>query len=135
MPGNVAPFPQFADPRDRIGRPADPRHRIAALTSDSTLLLDPTEIRFAEANRHVVWLIADCGRFRAATRGIDKLEAELSVFGFVRVHRSFLVNPGRIRRVHRQGNGVITLNTDAGHAECIPVSRRCTQIVRRTLGI
>ncbi|MFC7656424.1 hypothetical protein ACFQV8_07970 [Pseudonocardia benzenivorans] len=42
--------------------------RIAALAGDSVLLLGPEEIRFAEANRHDVWLTTDCGRFRAATR-------------------------------------------------------------------
>lgn len=109
--------------------------RIAALAGDSVLLLGPNEIRFAEANRHVVWLTTDCGRFRAATKGMDHLERELSRFGFVRVHRSFLVNPSRVRRVVSKGNGLIALSTDHHQVENIPVSRRSTHEVRQRLGL
>lgn len=109
--------------------------RIAALAGDSVLLLGPEEIRFAEANRHDVWLTTDCGRFRAATRGMDHLARELSPYGFLRVHRSFLVNPARIRRVVSKGNGLIALSTDHHRAEDIPVSRRSTHEVRQRLGI
>lgn len=109
--------------------------RIPAVAGDSVLLLDPNEIRFAEADRHVVWLVTDCGRFRAATKGMDHVELELGRHGFLRVHRSFLINPRRVRRVHHKGNGLITLSTDFRRAENIPVSRRSTHAVRRRLGL
>jgi DNA-binding LytR/AlgR family response regulator len=109
--------------------------RIAALTGDSVLLLEPNEIRYAEADRHVVWLTTDYGRLRAATKGMQHLERELAGHGFVRVHRSFLINPERVRRVHHKGHGIITLSTDHRRVESIPVSRRCTHEVRRLFGI
>lgn len=109
--------------------------RVAALAGDSVLLLDPKEIRFAEASRHSVWLITDHGRFRAAQRGMDNAQRELGRYGFVRVHRSFLVNPDRVRRVDHKGNGLIALSTDYHHAEEIPVSRRWTRTVRQALGV
>lgn len=107
----------------------------AALADGSVLLLEPHEIRFAEADRHSVWLATDYGRFRAATKGIDNLERELARHGFARVHRSFLVNPERVRRVDHRGHGMITLSTDHRRVEAIPVSRRFTREVRALFGV
>lgn len=109
--------------------------RIAALADGAVLLLEPHEIRFAEADRHFVWLATDYGRLRAATKGIDNLERELVRHGFARVHRSFLVNPERVRRVDHRGHGVITLSTDHRRVEGIPVSRRYTRVVRALFGV
>jgi DNA-binding LytR/AlgR family response regulator len=109
--------------------------RIAAVADDSVLLLEPSEVRFAEADRHVVWLTTDYGRFRAATKGIDNLDRELTRHGFVRVHRSFLINPDRVRRVNHKGHGMITLSTDHRRVENIPVSRRYTHEVRHLFGV
>jgi sigma-54 dependent transcriptional regulator, acetoin dehydrogenase operon transcriptional activator AcoR len=109
--------------------------RVAALADGSVLLLEPHEIRFAEADRHSVWLATDYGRFRAATKGIDNLERELAHHGFARVHRSFLVNPERVRRVDHRGHGMITLSTDHRRGEGIPVSRRFTREVRALFGV
>ena len=113
----------------------DAPERIAALAGDSVLLLAPNEVRFAEANRHVVWLMTDCGRLRAVTKGMDNLERELRRYGFIRVHRSFLINPSRVRRVVHKGSGLIALSTDQQYTESIPVSRRSTHEVRQRLGI
>ncbi|MGE3285438.1 MAG: LytTR family transcriptional regulator DNA-binding domain-containing protein [Pseudonocardia sp.] len=109
--------------------------RITAFSGDSVLLLDPSEIRYAEASRHTVWLVTDCGRVRATAKGMLNVERELARYGFVRVHRSFVVNPERVRRVHHQGHGLIALSTDESGAETIPVSRRSTETVRRLLGL
>jgi hypothetical protein len=114
---------------------ADRAGRIAAEDDHCVLLIDPQEIRFAEARGHVVWLVTDRGRLRSMVRGIDNVERQLSEHGFVRVHRSFVVNPDRVQRVDHKGNGVIALSTDAVHPEDIPVSRRCIHTVRLLLGL
>ena len=133
-----------------LGEPADPgtissdvhapgtpavADRIPALVDNSILLLDAQEVRYAEANRHAIWLVTDCGRVKAATKGMDNLERELRGLGFVRVHRGFLVNPVRVRRVVHKGNGLISLATDVTRPECIPVSRRRTREVEQALGL
>lgn len=133
-----------------LGEPADPgtiasdlhvpgppavANRIAALVDNAVLLLDAQEVRYAEANRHAIWLVTDCGRVKAATKGMDNLERELSTLGFIRVHRGFLVNPVRVRRVVRKGDGLISLDTDVDRSECIPVSRRRTHEVEQALGL
>ncbi|MGH3180510.1 MAG: LytR/AlgR family response regulator transcription factor, partial [Streptosporangiaceae bacterium] len=108
--------------------------RIVGMRDGRTLLLSPGEIRYAEAHRHDVWLATDQGRLRAATRGLDNVERELSQFGFVRIHRSYIVNIGRICEIDHHGKGVLTLSTHPQKQEAIPVSRRYAVELRQLLG-
>jgi hypothetical protein len=109
--------------------------RIVAFQEGHVLLLSPSEIRYAEADRHAVWLTTDVGRVRAATRGMDHVERELTPFGFIRVHRSYLVNVERIREVDYQGKGILTVSTAPNKNELIPVSRRNAAVLRGLLGL
>lgn len=119
-------------------QPAAPRSldvpkRIPAVYGERILLLSPEEIRYAEAARHDVWLMTDRGRVRAAMHGIDNVELELAPFGFMRVHRSYVVNVARIREISERGNGALTLSTDPHSGESIAVSRRWAVKLRRLL--
>lgn len=109
--------------------------RVPAVRDGRLLLLLPEEIRYAEAARHDVWLVTDRGRIRANTHGIEQAERELEPLGFMRVHRSYLVNLGRICEVSNQRKGVMTLSTLPHMQERIPVSRRCSVELRQTLGL
>jgi hypothetical protein len=109
--------------------------RIVGLRDGRVLLLPPSEIRYAEARRHDVWLATDRGRLRAATHGLDNVVQELSKFGFVRVHRSYVVNIARICEIEHHGKGVLTLSTHPQKQEAIPVSRRYTAKLRSLLGL
>jgi hypothetical protein len=120
-----------AAPPPSPGRPG----RIAAFYRGQVLLLDPSEIRYAEADRHVVWLATDAGRVRAATQGMDNVDTELTPFGFLRVHRSYLVNLDRVRKLEHKGKGILTLSTDPNKDEQIPVSRRSVSRVKSLLGL
>lgn len=114
--------------------PATPG-RIVGVRDGRALLLSPSEIRYAEARRHDVWLITDRGRLRAATHGLDNVMQELSGFGFARIHRSYVVNIARICEIEHHGKGVLTLSTDPQKQEAIPVSRRYTVGLRSLLGL
>ena len=61
--------------------------RVIATREGRWVLLDPREIRFAEADHKNVWLTSDQGRLQAAVRGLDHLEQQLEDKGFLRVHR------------------------------------------------
>jgi DNA-binding LytR/AlgR family response regulator len=98
------------------------------------VLLPAAAIRHARADGHVVWLMTDDGLLRAARRGIDALEHDLAGAGFLRVHRSYLVNLARVREVTSERGG-LTLSTAPRRHERIPVSRRCAPRVRRSLGL
>lgn len=129
------------DGAERIGAETDapctrdlPR-RIPAVRDGRILLLLPEEIRYAEAVRHDVWLMTDRGRVRAAIHGMGNVERELVPFGFMRIHRSYVVNLARIREISRRGKGVLTLSTHPQKQEAIPVSRRCAVELRQHLGL
>ncbi|MQA13038.1 MAG: DNA-binding protein [Pseudonocardiaceae bacterium] len=125
------------EPLDDIpeGKRATFPPRIAAMRENSLVLLSPNEIRYAEADSHTVWLVSDQGRLRAASRTLERAEQELLSFGFLRVHRRFLVNVGRIREMDQGFKGGLTLTTDHRGHETIPVSRRHAARLRRALGL
>src|SRR4051812_41573635 len=110
-------------------------HRLIGLRDDRWVLLDPREIRFAETNRDNVWLVTDQGRLVAAIRGLDRLEQELTGQGFLRVHRRFLVNLGRVREIEQGFKGALFLATDTRNHETVPVARRHAPQVRQALGL
>lgn len=129
-------------PDEDPGRDAGPgdgqpqrRTRVPAERAGRVVLLAPEEIRYAEASGHDVWLVTDQGRLRACTRGIERIGEELEPCGFMRVHRSYLVNLRRICEVDRPGKGVVTVTTLSSRHERIPVSRRCSAQLRAVLGV
>jgi hypothetical protein len=112
------------------------RHSVIGLCDSRMVILGPSEIRYAEADQHTVWLVTDRGRLRALTRGLDNLERELRPFGFVRVHRGFLVNARRVREVEQGlSKGTLTVSTQHHGREAIPVARRHVASLRTALGI
>lgn len=120
--------------RDVPDTPIPPR-RIPAVRDGRILLLHPAEIRYAEAARHDVWLMTDQGRVRAHTHGIDNVQHELEPLGFMRIHRSFVVNLSRIREVSHCGRGMLSISTDVRGNEALPVSRRWAAKLRAQLGL
>ncbi|MBO0818520.1 MAG: LytTR family transcriptional regulator, partial [Actinobacteria bacterium] len=123
---------------DPVPAPAHPRpgpSRVIALRDDRWVLLDPREIRFAEADRNNIWLASDQGRLRAATRGLDHLEQQLEDKGFLRVHRRFLINLARVREIEQSFKGAMFVATDKRTHETVPVARRHIPDLRRALGL
>jgi sigma-54 dependent transcriptional regulator, acetoin dehydrogenase operon transcriptional activator AcoR len=129
-PGEVADEPE---PRAPAARPY--RDRVIGMRDDRWVLLDPREIRFAEADHNNVWLVSDQGRILAAARGLDRLEQELGTRGFLRVHRRFLVNLARVREIEQGFKGALYLATDGRTHETVPVARRQLPSVRQALGL
>jgi hypothetical protein len=116
-------------------RPGPVPARVVALRDDRWVLLDPREIRYAEADQNKVWLTSDAGRLLAATRGLDHLERQLSGRGFLRIHRRFLVNLGRVREIEQGFKGTLFVTTDTHTHETVPVARRHAAQLRQALGM
>ncbi|MCD2192172.1 LytTR family transcriptional regulator DNA-binding domain-containing protein [Actinomycetospora endophytica] len=132
--GPGAPVRPGAEP-DTVAAGPGRRDRVPALTGSGQLVLLPVAgIRHARADGHTVWLTTDDGVLRAARRGIDHLERDLRGEGFLRVHRSYLVNLARVRELSSERGG-LTLSTAPRRHERIPVSRRFAPTVRRRLGL
>jgi sigma-54 dependent transcriptional regulator, acetoin dehydrogenase operon transcriptional activator AcoR len=120
-----------AHPHPRV-RP----RRLVAMRDNRMVLLRLSEIYFAESDGNDVWLSTTEGRLRAASaQGLDKLHGELADAGFLRVHRRYMVNLGRVREIERRQNGELLLIMDGGADDAVPVSRRKAPDVRRALGI
>ncbi|MFF0794518.1 LytTR family transcriptional regulator DNA-binding domain-containing protein [Streptomyces spiralis] len=109
--------------------------RVIGMRDDRLVLLAPSEIRYAEADRNIVWLITERGRIQAATRGLDNVERLLAPDGFRRVHRRFLVNLRRVAELERGIKGELYLIMDPRSHEVVPVSRRHAPELRRMLGV
>lgn len=124
LPAVAAPAPARAQPR-----------RLVAMRDNRMVLLRLPEVSFAESEGNDVWLHTDQGRMRAASPGLDKLDAELADGGFLRVHRRYVVNLDRVREVERGRGGELSLVMDDRTATMVPVSRRNAAAVRRALEI
>lgn len=126
-------------PRQSAGPgPAHPRlppRRVVAMREHRMVLLRLPEVCFAESDGNDVWLTTDQGRLRSASPGLDRLDGELADAGFLRVHRRYVVNLGRIREVERGLKGELTLVMDDRNHQMVPVSRRNAPAVRRALDI
>jgi DNA-binding LytR/AlgR family response regulator len=112
-----------------------PTARIVGVSGDRMLLLRRSEVRYAEADGNVVWLVTDDERLQASVRGIDKFEEELAGGEFLRVHRRFLVNLSCVREVDKGAKGELSLIMDGPAHDAVPVSRRNVPAVRRALGL
>jgi sigma-54 dependent transcriptional regulator, acetoin dehydrogenase operon transcriptional activator AcoR len=129
------PVVRDGSPGDGRPRPRLTPARVVALRDERWVLLDPREIRYAEADQNKVWLTSDAGRLLAATRGLDHLERELAGRGFLRIHRRFLVNLGRVREIELGFKGTLFVTTDPHTRETVPVARRHAAQLRQALGM
>jgi hypothetical protein len=126
---------QVPEPEGHAGPRTRPR-RLVAMRENRMVLLRLSEVRFAESDGNDVWLSTPEGRLRAASlQGLDKLHGELADAGFVRVHRRYVVNLGRVREIERGRSGELSLIMDGPTNDAVPVSRRNAPAVRRALGI
>jgi PAS domain-containing protein len=137
--GNVVSFGVAeGDPLPRAKEDVPPHvqpHRMVATRENRMVLLWLPEVAFAQSDGNDVWLSTDQGLLRSASPGLDRLEAELTDSGFLRVHRQYVVNLSRIREVERRHKGELFLVMDDDAQTMVPVSRRNAPTVRRALEI
>ncbi|MFN7130118.1 MAG: LytTR family DNA-binding domain-containing protein, partial [Brevundimonas sp.] len=82
----------------------------------------------SSAGNYVEFLLAD-GRRPLMRATLAAVEAELSRFGFVRVHRSWLVNVAVVRGLTPEGSGDYAITLDG--ALVAPLSRRYPEALQR----
>ena len=84
-------------------------------------------VAVSSAGNYVEFWLAD-GRRPLMRATLAAIEVELERFGFVRAHRSWLVNAGAVTGLRPDGSGDWTVELGAGEA---PVSRRYPQALER----
>jgi DNA-binding LytR/AlgR family response regulator len=93
-------------------------------------LLSRSSVLYLQAQGDYVRIVAESGRFLVRGR-IASFEESWEPFGFIRLHRSYLVNLLRVieLRPHPNGTGIAILDD----GEEVPVSRRKRVELRQTL--
>jgi two-component system, LytTR family, response regulator len=93
-------------------------------------LLSRSSVLYLQARGDYVRIVADSGRFLVRGR-IANFEESWAPFGFIRLHRSYLVNLVRVVELRPRPNGTgIAVLDDGGQ---VPVSRRKRVELRRAL--
>ena len=108
--------------------------RIMVNKAGKKLFITTDEITYVMAKDDYSYIYTDTDRF-LSTSSLTSLEEKLTVSGFFRVHRRYLVNLKRIRSVAPQQGGTLILTLeDRGETE-VPVSRRRVAGLKKAIGL
>jgi hypothetical protein len=125
------PEPPPKEPADEDRRPAGlPVYDIR--DGASILRLPVREILAARAAGNYVEFALEDGRRPLMRASMARIETDLAPHGFVRTHRSWLVNGGRVRALSAAGSGDFRL--DLGCGLTAPLSRRYPAALARLRG-
>jgi DNA-binding LytR/AlgR family response regulator len=122
---NAAPAPAAPN-----GSPA----RVALEDGERTRLVKLAEIRYVQANGHVVTARIFDGDLRWKG-SLAEAASRLEPAGFLRVHRAYLVNPERVVEVEPFFGGSYLLRVDDKARSEVPISRNYFPAVRKALGL
>lgn len=95
-------------------------------------LISRSSVLYLQARGDYVRVVADGGRFLVRGRIAD-FERDWAPFGFVRIHRGYLVNLRRVLELRPRPGGTAILLLDDG--EEVPVARRKRVELRHALGL
>ena len=125
------------DVGDGVGQQAHPRNEssdeIVAATNQrggATKLVARSSILYVKAEGDYVRIHAEDGRFLVRT-ALSEIEGRFAEHGFVRVHRSYVVNLRRAVEIRPQLGGAATVVMADGSQ--VPVARRQVADLRRRL--
>lgn len=114
--------------------PSEPVRRIQGERNGKRSYIPVGEIVYVEAKADYSTIHTQAGSY-LVNESISVLERRLTPEGFLRVHRSFMVNIDDVRDIEvLKPSGLIQLTLDRA-GTCIPVSRRRAAEVKRKLGL
>jgi DNA-binding LytR/AlgR family response regulator len=113
---------------------AAPVEKIPVVSGGQTVLLDWDELHYARADGDYC-RVHTYDRSYLCTRSLGQLEETLPAERFARIHRSYLVNLGKVAAVKRPGGDRLRLALDdAGQTE-LDVARRQSKAMRERLRV
>lgn len=117
-----------AEPNTGVDRILEKFDRSFTVTnSDGTHAIDIRDVVQIEGNGAYSNIRLKNGGTILVSKNIGQFETDLMTSGFVRCHRSHLVNSEHVVRIHRTGGGKLELST----GERVPVSRSKRQDLAR----
>jgi len=133
-PLTQAPTAEAARPSPNpiVSKPAPIALRIPCERNGITHVIDPAQVAFVRAEGHYTNVYThDAQHFCAWP--ITEAATRLNAAGFIKTHRSYLVNPTHVKHFERfKDNGVCRFATD--DLPPVPVSRSNMKVVRDLLG-
>jgi two-component system, LytTR family, response regulator LytT len=121
----------------RLGkRPTGPApvQKIPVVSGGETVLLDWDELHYARADGDYS-RVHTYDRSYLCTRSLRELEETLPADRFARIHRSYLVNLGKVAAVKRPGADRLRLALDDAERTELDVARRQSKNVRERLRV
>jgi DNA-binding LytR/AlgR family response regulator len=121
----------------RLGRrPAAPApvQKIPVVSGGETVLLDWDEVHYAQADGDYC-RVHTYDRSYLCTRSLRELEEAFPADRFARIHRSYLVNLGKVAAVKRPGGDRLRLALDDSGRTELDVARRQSKAVRERLRV
>jgi len=120
----------FAEPRETF----EPGRKIPLYRGESIIPTAPDRIILIHSEEGEVFVQAVDGRYRTRCT-LNELEQKLAPSGFVRPHRSFLININHVREVIPWFNGSYKLIMDDRERTEVPVSRYNVKDLKRHFDI
>ena len=111
--------------------PAYGAGKIAALKDNEVFFLDPAAICFAGAERNNTYLHTNEDKY-LVRRNLSQIESRLSD-GFLRVHKSYIVNLGMVGKLSSPARGSFLVELTDKRRTKVPVSRAKVGLLRRAL--
>jgi DNA-binding LytR/AlgR family response regulator len=121
----------------RLGkRPAAPApvQKIPVVSGGETVLVDWDDVHYARADGDYS-RVHTFDRSYLCTRSLRQLEETLPAGQFARIHRSYLVNLGKVAAVKRPGGDRLRLALDDAERTELDVARRQSKAVRERLRV
>lgn len=112
---------------------AERTHRLAVERGTTRAFIPVSDICYIEARADYSTVICPGGEY-LVNESISSLERRLAADGFMRVHRSYIVNVDDVHDIEVARGGLMELRLDRIDAS-VPVSRRRTAEVKARLGI
>ncbi|MDD2356361.1 MAG: LytTR family DNA-binding domain-containing protein [Thiovulaceae bacterium] len=96
----VKPFSidQLSTTLSRVVKESDSSYKMMSKNGEHYYLLKPEDIFYIKADLAEVILRTSSG-FSYSAQKISDLEDKLSSYGFIRIHRSYLINPDKIKEM------------------------------------
>lgn len=122
----LLPSPGPATPSD----PSPARPRVFDIVDGASVLRTPVdEIVAMRAAGNYVEFLLQSGRTALMRTSLQEVQAALAPAGFLRTHRSWIVNEARVRRIASAGSGDFQITLDTGGE--VPLSRRFPEALAR----
>jgi two-component system response regulator LytT len=118
--------------RERTVENVVPVEKVAVVSGSGTELLDYDQVHYAQADGDYS-RVHTYDRSYLCTASLGELEEKLPSARFARIHRSYLVNLGKVAGVRREPDKLKLQLADAGRTE-LDVARRQARALRDRLG-